>query len=160
MTDILDLYLEPGPVFNQLYGIYDQSNNTILGTSLNISVLEKWLNTTDYADKSKYIITSVNDTMISLDKDKILPGNWTNIEYYMLVHLAGGSMLKIATGYTKSSIIMKIYKMYVELTALPFQLIIVLTIYIAQIVCKLVLRFTRNIVSNGPRVSGEEFDNV
>lgn len=137
---------DPEPVYidNQLYGIYDQSNNTVLGVSLNISISENWLNTTEFRCNKNYIITSVNDTMIGLDTIPIQRENWTSIEY-VLAYVAGGAILNLATQCTKSSLAMKVYKTYVAVGALPFQLIIVFTLYPAQFIWKLVLKFITNI---------------
>lgn len=146
MVHTYSVQSDPEPVYidNPLYGIYDQSNNTVLGVSLNISILENWLNTTEFRCNKNYIITSVNDTMVGLDTNLIQQESWTNIEY-VLAYVAGGAILNLATHCTKSSLAMKVYKAYVAVGALPFQLIIVLTLYPAQFIWKVILEFIRYI---------------
>lgn len=132
--------LEPVYNVNQLYGIYDQSNNTVLEVSLNISILENWLNTAEFRCNKNYIITSVNDTMVGLDTEPIQQESWKKIDY-VLAYIVGGAILKLATQCTKSSLAVKVYKAYVAVGALPFQLIIVLTLYPAQFIWNVVLEF-------------------
>lgn len=137
---------DPEPIYidNPLYGIYDQYNNTLLRVSLIIPILENWLNTTEFRWNKNYIITSVNDTMKRLDTIPMQRKNWTNIEY-VLVYVAGGVILNLATQCTKSILSMKLYNTYVAVGALPFQLIILFTLYPAPFILKLVFKFITNI---------------
>ena len=82
--------------------------------------------------------------MVGLDTNLIQQESWTNIEY-VLAYVAGGAILNLATQCTKSSLAMKVYKAYVAVGALPLQLIIVLKLYPAQFIWKVILEFIRYI---------------
>lgn len=82
--------------------------------------------------------------MIGLETRPIQRENWTKTDY-ILAYVAGGAILNLAAQCTKSSLAIKVYKAYVAVGALPFQLIIVLTLYPAQFIWNLVLKFITDI---------------